>query len=165
MRFLTREWYSGAQPDDEAERTGDEYRRHLAVILPQLPHALRELSRDTNLHDGLIRSVEVDTAGSKVKIGLRCGDLATGYFDLALSYDGVRVDLLDRAVLAIIARDPRTEMLYDEVDVFDDGVFVHRLVFWPYYREIHVVFTGLSIARTPSANRVLEATPDRYLES
>ncbi len=165
MRFLTREWHGGAQPDDEAERTVDAYRRHLAAILPHLPRALRELSQDTNLHDGLIRSVEVDTAASEAKIGLRCGDRETGYFDLTLSYHGVRIDLLDRAALAIIARDPRTEALHDEVDVVDDGVFVHRLLFWPYYREIHVVFSSLSIASMPRPYRLVDAMPDRYLES
>jgi hypothetical protein len=80
-----------------------------------------------------------------------------------LSYHGVRIDLLDRAVLGIIARDSQTEALYDEVDVFDDGVFVHRLLFWPYYREIHVVFSSLSIARMPSSDRPVDAMPDRYL--
>jgi|HubBroStandDraft_6_1064221.scaffolds.fasta_scaffold103111_3 hypothetical protein len=165
MRFLTREWHAGAQPDDEAEQTVEKYRRHLAALQPHLPQPLRELSQDINLHDALIRSVEVNVGTSQATIGLRSGDRRTGYFDVDLSYHDVRIEVLDRAVLAIIARDPGTEVLYDEVDVVEDGGFVHRLLFWPYYREVHVVFSSLSIASTPRPSRLFESRPDRYLES
>ena len=49
-------------------------------------------------------------------------------------------------------------MLYDEVDVWDAGVFVHRLLFWPHYRETDIVFEGLSITRTSRLDRPVEAS-------
>jgi hypothetical protein len=157
MRFLTREWHSGLHSDEVAEQVEDDYRRHITAVLPQLPPPLRDLARGVDLHDGLIRLVEVDVAARELRLALRCGDLQVGYFDLDLCYRGVRIDLLDRAVLDIIARDPTTEVLYSEVDVFDDDVFVHRVLFSPFYREIHVVFTGLSMTRTPRSDRYAEA--------
>jgi hypothetical protein len=164
MRFFTREWHSGVQSDDEAEQAVREYRRQLASILPDLSPALREFGRDSNLHDALIRRVEVGLGATKVRIQLRAGDLASGYFDVGLSYSDVRIDLLDRPVLAVIARDPGTELLYDELDVVDKDVFVHRLLFWPYYREVHIVFSGFSADRVPRPSRAVETVPDRYLE-
>ena len=165
MRFLTRELHSGLKSDRAAKLVAQEYRRHLARLLPRIPQAFREIAQDISIHDGLILGVWIDTTARELRLALRCGDLAIGYFDLDLTYQGVRVDLLDRAVLQVIARDPKTEVLYDEVDVLDDGVFVHRVLFWPYYREIHVVFTGLSIARTSRPDRRVDAMSDRYAET
>jgi hypothetical protein len=108
-------------------------------VLPRLPEPLRALAQGINI--------------------------SVGYFDLDLSYHGVRIDLVDRKVLGVIARDPETEVLYDEVDVWDAGVFVHRLLFWPHYRETDIVFEGLSITRTSRLDRRVEARSDRYAET
>jgi hypothetical protein len=57
-------------------------------------------------------------------------------------------------------------VLYDEVDVSDAGVFVHRLLFWPHYRETDIVFEGLSITRTSRLDAGWRrARSDRYAET
>jgi hypothetical protein len=144
--------------DGAAARVEAEYQQHRAEVLPRLPGPLRALAQDINIHDGLIRAIEIDAPARELRLALVCGDLEVGYFDLDLSYHGVRIDLVDRKVLGVIARDPETEVLYDEVDAWDEGVFVHRLLFWPHYRETDIVFKGLSMTRTSRLDRRVAET-------
>jgi hypothetical protein len=150
---------------ETAARVEAEYQQHRAEVLPRLPEPLRALAQDINIHDGLIRAVAIDATARELRLALVCGDLEAGYCDLDLSYHGVRIDLVDRKVLGVIARDPETEVLYGEVDVWDEGVFVHRLLFWPHYRETDIVFEGLSITCTSRPDRRVEAMSDRYAET
>src|SRR5580704_12225883 len=99
MRFLTRQWCDGSMSDETAARVEAEYQQHRAEVLPRLPEPLRVLAQGINIHDGLIRVVEIDAKARELRLALVCGDLDVGYFDLDLSYHGVRIDLVDRKVL------------------------------------------------------------------
>ena len=55
-------------------------------------------------------------------------------------------------VLRTRARDRETELLYDEVDVEQDGTYVHRLLFWP-EGEISIAFKHLKLSSAARADR------------
>ncbi len=151
MKFFTREWHAGEMSDEESERIVSDYWAYIDTLLPSLPPSVATLAREINLHDGLIHRVLIQPEQKQLELGLRCGDLQVGYFNLDLTYSEVRMDLLDIPFLQGLAQNRQTEMLYDEVDLEDDD-YVHRLLFWP-EGEIAIVFRGLQIVRTPRAGR------------
>ncbi len=153
MRFFTPEWHQGLLDDDESAAARDAYWRLVDDLEPSLPPAVAELAR-TSIHDGLVRRVALDEARGALRLELRCGDLGRGYFDLDLVYHGVELAAPDVERLARIARDPRCEALYDEVDRAPGAGFVHRVLFIADdYDEVAVAFTRLDLARTPRPDR------------
>ena len=45
-----------------------------------------------------------------------------------------------------------TELLYDEVDVGEDGTLVHRILFWP-SEEVTIEFASLTVRTWPVPDR------------
>lgn len=163
MKYFTPEWAGGYLTDAEFDAVVESYERRVAVLLPRLPQALRDLTATISIHDGLIRRVEVSPAQASLELHLRCGDLQVGYFDLDLMYRGVEFSRLDLMTLAAAARDRRTEVRYEEVDVEDDGLFVHRLLFWP-HRAIELVAKEVHMVRTPRSDRSVLVGGDPFVE-
>lgn len=156
MHHFTRQWHSG---EDESDPR-DAYWAHVDAIESELPEPVRRLARDVNLHDGLIQRVQVDRPADSVSLELRCGDCQVGYFDLELVYAGVDWDRSELSELTAIADDPDTEALYDEVDrLAEGGPYVHRILWWP-YREVELMFDGLTVTTTPQPDRDFERLPD-----
>jgi len=52
---------------------------------------------------------------STVIVGLRCGDIREGYFDIDLSYGGVDVSASDLHSLEVVGGQSKAEVLYDEI--------------------------------------------------
>ena len=85
-------------------------------------------------------------------------------FNQTLSFGGLGVRLLKE-----LAENPKTEVLYDEVDEDIDDVFIHRVLHWighenaggP-YREIEIRFRDLEIRQKPRPDRKIERTGIRY---
>jgi hypothetical protein len=115
------------------------------------------------VHDGLIRSVTVDRTRQVLELQFRCGDREIGYFDLALFYFQVRMENRDLSELKGIAEDPKSEALYDEVDVGKSGARAHRILFWP-YREIVIEFGALGLQLDPRNGREFPPTAQLYVE-
>jgi hypothetical protein len=156
MHFFSREWHSGDLSDAESDERERRYREeHLPAILPRLPRALAELARnqaDTGellgIHDARIRRVVIGLGSKSVSLELRTGDEGQGYADLDLEFRRVDLARLDRSFLKRVALDPRTELLYDEVDVEADGCFVYRVLLWPDRETLELVFRDLGWRRT-----------------
>lgn len=159
MKYFTREWHTGSQPEDEQLSVQTAYAHHLQQLTPQLPGPLQDLAQRTNLHDGLIRSVNWHQPTGLLHLNLRCGDRQVGYFDLDLSYR--LVPPLDEPLqqLHLAADDPRTEILYDEVDLSPSG-FIHRILFWP-YREVSLTFSDFSMTRRNVGDREDRTNPQK----
>jgi hypothetical protein len=164
MKYFTRPWATGELTDEEFEETFRAYRSHVEGLVGHLPGAVAELATSISLHDGIIRRVSVDRRAAGLRIELRCGDQQVGYFDAVLQYLGVPLEETDLDSLEDRARDPRTRVLYDEVDIDGDGRLCHRFLFWP-DGELEIRFTSFALARVKRDRRVEPRSEDVYSES
>jgi len=161
MKYFTRSWANGEPSDEECEQVRCAYWAHVDGLIGRLPGAVAELATVVNLHDALIRRVTVDVAAQGLRVELRCGDLQRGYFDADLRYWGVPLEETDLVTLEDRARDPGTEVLYDEVDVSEDGQLSHRFLFWP-DGELEIRFTAFAMDRLRKNDRIRPRTEDVY---
>ena len=164
MQFFTREVLRSSE-DGMWEATIRAYEAHLNRIAPLLPGTVWTLARGVNVHDGLIRSVEIRTKRRTLKLALRCGDVQVGYFDLDLAYEGVDWAASNLRDLASIARNVRTEALYDEVDTDatnGETRAIHRIIFYP-KGEIEVVFATLGLKLLPRRGRDFVRPPNVFV--
>ena len=147
MRFFTRAWCTGELDDRSFEEALGDYWRHVAEISPRLSPTTRLLAQHLNLHDARFKSVIVEPDSRRAELHLRCGDLQVGYFDLTLMYGNASVAEVERGSdsVAIIVSDHRTEILYDEVTIAEDGFIEHNLLCWP-QGEICIRYSDLSVS-------------------
>jgi hypothetical protein len=164
MKYLTRAWSEGDFSDDEADAIIAAYREHRAAVLPQLSQSVRWFAETVDVHDGLLRGVTLDRSAGTLHLALRCGDLQQGYFDVELTYRGIRLEKLDVAVLQVLASDVRPEALYLEEDVVEPGWYVHRWLWWPFRRELDIHFADLVFSRTPRPDREFAPPLSRFVE-
>lgn len=165
MRFLTPDWHRGELSDDEATRAETAFEVHQAALAAAASEPIRELATGRSLHDALVVSVTVDRSRHRIDLVLLAGDQQRGYFERRITYDEVALDRVDTTVLATIARDPRTELLYTELDRGETGLYSHSLLFWPHYREVALPFARVQVFDQPVAARILPDVPDRYSDS
>ena len=137
MKWLTREWHGGGLSDAEYEARLEHCRDHHERLRPRLPAGLRLLAGEpddlgyVSLHDAVVDWWVLDGSRS-LAMEVFCGDEEIGYRRLVVQYRG-RVELVGACEgdLRRWLDDSRTEFLYDEVDVLDDGRFEHRHLLWP----------------------------------
>jgi len=113
------------------------------------------LAREVSLHDGLLESVRWSSKKKLLKLDLVCGQLERGYSLVELTYGGAllgeqRSNALKRAALS-----RETERLYDEVDISEDGLLCHRILFWP-NEEVTLDFSELEMSSSPRPDRRVE---------
>lgn len=146
MKWLTREWASGAFDDSEWDSQWREYQLHCTAVLPRLRDGAERLVHGINLHDGQIQSFEYRPDGA-LAVRVLVGDLQVGYEFVELSFVDAELRIEHGATIdSLRFQDAETEILYDEVDVEADGRFVHRVLLWP-QGEYEVVFTALTERR------------------
>ena len=165
MRFLTSDWHRGNLTDEEADRVEAQYVAHRAAFAQSASGPLREIASGPSLHDALVESVEVNRSKRTVVLRLLAGDQQRGYFERKITYEGVDLDHLDTQALAVIARDPASELLHDEVDALGSGLYSHDLLFWPHYREILFRFDRIQVTDAARTDRARSPLTDRYCES
>ena len=153
MRYFTRGWANGELADAESEQVALDYRARLNEIAPRLPKELLELAQRINLHDAIIDHVWWEPSRRRLTLKLICikSDPDT-HEAVELVYDDAmlgprRIESLRRAALS---RD--TELLFDEVDIDEEGTFTHRILFWP-SEEVTIDFGSLALATRPVADR------------
>jgi hypothetical protein len=164
MKYFTENWHKGEFSELKTETIRQAYWQHLQTLQSRFSEQVFELANKINLHDSLIRKVISNTKDHTLLLELMCGDLSTGYFELELKYKGVDLMTSDLNILRTVTLEKKNEILYDEVDVSQEG-YIHRLLFWP-YREIDINFTELSLRKRPSLNRntPTPVTSDRFIE-
>ena len=166
MRYFTQAWQTGSLTDEQHDASLAANGARIEEIKPQLPPDLKKLATyEINLHDGLMRRITLDRPAGTLTIGLRCGDLQVGYFDVDLAYADVDLKMLDPDVLKAIATDPETELLSSEIDLAQRGRFVHRMIFWSRpTREIEVEFRGLRLLTKLRPSREFVKAKQKYRE-
>lgn len=151
MKFFTRAWCNGEMRDEAANAVPDDYFRYIASLrLPATITALAEI----NPHDAYILNVENQPENSELTLRLRSGDLQRGYSDVVLRFSEASVDPATVAILRRALRPARVEVLYDEVDRFED-CFEYRLLLFP-DGEATIQFHNVSITSKPVASREAE---------
>ncbi len=109
------------------------YAEHLDALRGVLPDRVLELAVLQDVENALIVEVRHDRAARVLRLVLRCGDTQTGYFDLAITYQGARITDADERLLARLARGSthgyRLDLQRHEVDVTESGEIEHRLEF------------------------------------
>jgi hypothetical protein len=157
MRFFTRGWASGDLPEEEADLVPDRYQDHLRQIEDQLPAAVLDAASKLELHDALIERIDWFSHLDKLEITL-ITRADRGLGQLTICYDGVQLGESSVRQLEDLARDRRTEVLYDEFDVDDGERFAHRILFWP-RDELTIRFQSLSFVQTDREDARLMLTP------
>jgi len=152
VRYFTRGWATGELDDDETEGAVQAYARRLEVIASRLPEAARTLAHGVRLHDAVVEQVRWRPGAQLLTVTLVAGDHATGYHAVHVEYVGALLGDHRLDTLRAVARDRDTELLYDEVDIDDDGLLSHRLLFWP-RDEVTIDCQALRIEVTPRADR------------
>lgn len=151
MRYFTREWADGLLSDEETDRASDAYRARLAEVRPLLPPGAGELA-DAELHDAVIDLVAWAPHARRLVVSWVAGDLQLGYVEVGSVYTGVTLGPEAVEALCDLARDRAAELMYDEVDLADDGSLRHRLLFWPRH-EVVVEFTDVQVTVDPRPDR------------
>lgn len=162
MKYFTSAWHGGDMEDATAESVRPAYWDYIRHLAPRLPSNVRRLAMEINLHDGLIRCITLDRSNASLLLQLRWGDLQVGYFELDLLFTQVELTPEHLTVIAAAVREPKTEVLYDEVDRASNGKFTLRLLFWP-YREADIHFSELGMTYTPRSDRHIEHVADRFV--
>jgi hypothetical protein len=161
VRFFTRGWHSGELSDEESEQTVRDYDAHLEAISARLPDPVVTLAREVNLHDAVIERVEWEPANAELVLRLvtRPG---RGNQAVTITYSGAMLGERRLEVLKNAARDRETEILYSEVDVDEEGVLAHRLLFSP-RDELTIEFGALTLEAQPRADDLVRLGPS-FLE-
>ena len=152
MRHFTRGWTNGELDDEESDGVVEAYRRRLVAIGSRLPEPARRLAHEVYLHDAVIANIEWAPSNKKLTITLATGTSESGYLTVSLTYLGAELGEQRVEALRSVARDRETEVLYDEIDIGDDGGLIHRLLFWP-REEVTIDFRELQLHIEPRADR------------
>lgn len=145
MRFLTREWHAGDLSGDEADALETAHAEHLAATLSEVSPQLLAFHTTVSIHAGMLQAAVLDHRDATLRILLRCGDLQDGYRDVALTYLGIDIAWLDVALLKLIVDDSHSEALSVEIERMEDYSYVHRWLWWPFYREVDIPFRALTV--------------------
>lgn len=148
MRWFTREWATSVLDNDESERRAADYQQHVEAIRPHLQGGAEQLSY-LDLHDAQVRSCDL-TDHDALRLHVLVGDLQRGYEWVSLRYDeaqlvGATID----DIRGWRITEPGVELLYDEIDVADNGRYEHRILVWP-DGEFGIRFKSLRLTRDPA---------------
>ncbi len=111
------------------------YKRHLSSLRGVLTDRVLKLDELPGTDDALIAKVEHDREKRVLRVTLRGGDLQMGYYNLVLTYEGAELLPEHDAALATIARSAHShrrhgcDLAWHELDVAEDGMIEHRLLF------------------------------------
>jgi hypothetical protein len=146
MKWLTREWHDRGFSDPESLAVWAEYTEHLNRILGWLNDGTDELVSTIHLHGGVVESFTYNDR--RLELMIICGDNTRGYERLTLAYNGVvAMEPLAKGLDFLIEKP--TELLHDEVDVYEGPQYEHRVLCWP-TGEFMVRFTSLEVVHEPA---------------
>jgi hypothetical protein len=153
VRYFTRGWANGELTDEEENAACRAYEARVAEITPLLPPSMVCLLRGASLHDAIIESVQWTPSRAELRLEL-VGDDASevGYQTVELTYRGAMLGAARIASLRNVASNREACILYQEIDIADEGVLTHRLLFWP-NEEVTIDFRELDYACAPRDDR------------
>lgn len=151
MRYFTRGWANGELTEEEGAAVNAAYRARIAEIAPRLPPAMIRLRQGVSLHDAVIESVRWDPSRKRLRLALVAEALEVGYQLLELTYHGAMLGKARIDSLRNVVSNKGACVLYQELDISEDGDLVHRLLFYP-NEEVTIDFRSLDYTSTPRAD-------------
>jgi hypothetical protein len=149
MKYFTRGWSKGELDDETSDQMRAAYWDRVKSLRSSMPASVNKLATATKLHDAVIDRISWDRRRRNLKLELVLVDdhSHSGSYGVTLLYKGVQLSDKQIGLLAERARDRRTEILYSEVDLEENGTWVHRMLFEP-VGEISIWFSSLKLSRT-----------------
>ena len=156
MKYFTRGWHSGEFDDETSDQMRAAYWDRVKSLRPSMPASVKKLATATKLHDAVIDRISWDRRRRNLKLELVLVDdhSRSGILGATLLYKGVQLSDDEIGLLAERARDRRTTILYNEVDLEEIGPWVHRMLFWP-VGEISIWFSSLKLSRTRGKDKAM----------
>lgn len=148
MKFYTLDWCRSRMPDTEIDRIYDSYQSYINSIYEELPHNLRNLITNVNLHDGIIKNVIISPSQNKLSMYGIFGDLQTGYTHLHLEY--TLLNNFSIGDCSHIFMDEEIEILSDEIEFIRPDSYKHRILFNS-GKEIEICFNKIELQMSPAA--------------
>lgn len=155
MKFFPRDWPDGSSGASH-EAAYAAYMDRIREVASELPADLLALANGYSLHDGLIQGACLDRKQLHLTIQLICGDLVRGYSRAELQYTGLTLPGCAFEDLHRVVSCDDTEILWNEVDLVQHGLYEHRFLCWP-DGEFAVQFSAFALKVTPREGR--EFTP------
>jgi len=152
MKYFTRSLFRGDYMKYTSEDVYTHYANHLDSITTKLSSKFNQYRHDIlirkMLHDAQFIEGMYSHRHSEISIIFRCGDKATGYYDLKLKYKNVDISS-GLHELQELLHTFNSEILAEEIDLSWDYPYEHRLLFHP-SGEVAIRFTEFDY----SLNRV-----------
>jgi len=152
MRYFTRGWANGELTEEEDDTLSRAYEARLTEITPRLPPSMVRLLEGASLHDAIIESVRWAPSQAELRLKLVCGASDVGYRGVQLTYRGAMLGKARIESLRNVANDREACILYQEVDIDEEGVLAHRLLCWP-NAEVTIEFRELDYVSAPRDDR------------
>ena len=148
----------------------DLYQEHLKAIAPFVPHSIIELANLQGVDDGLIVRVIYNRESHRLTLTLRCGDIPSGYYDLALTYVDAKISREHLGVLRWLAENTTNSQTspYDlgnhEIDWDPEDGIEHRLLFHinPGTVWFRILCSSIEWKKIPRAGRTLPRLKERF---
>jgi hypothetical protein len=125
MKYFTRKGVEGRKTEGIRQK----YLDNLYAIREQLPVPLRELMFE-NLQGARLAKLKIDKVNKIIVLRISGQNEELHAFELEITYDTVQLESTDLEVLEARAKDPATQILYDEIDIGETG-YTHSFLFTP----------------------------------
>ncbi len=152
MKYFTKEWCFSKLDDQEIEHRLKSYRDYIQDIYKKLPFVLKILVQNINLHDGKLEVVFFNKDEKILMLKGIFGDLESNYFILEIKY--MSVCNLSVDLLASVFKNQELEILSDEIEVFAENLFSHRILFST-QKDIDIQFEDIEV-------KIQSASPGNY---
>jgi hypothetical protein len=139
MKYFTRKLAEGKVTEKSAESLKQKYLDTIYEIREQLPSSLRELAFE-NLRGARVLKLKIDKTNKIMQVKLE-----TEEGNLDLTYDTLQLEDTNVDILEACAKDPKTQILFDEIGIGESG-YTHSFLFAP-EDEACITFRSLRVRK------------------
>lgn len=162
MKYFTNDWFFSKLSDDDMEEISSRYWGYIDSVFEKLPFSLKVLSKQINLHDGVVLESTFDKERHILNLEIFCGDLQTGYFLLQLHYSGISEHSKNLEKI-----EKFLEIFTTEIEMIDHNHFNHRFLLSS-KEEVKIEFLDVSINimnKTPRDHKEICALKRKKISS
>jgi hypothetical protein len=142
MKYFTNDWHFGNLKDKEVGKISKNYWKYIDKIYDTLPFALKILSKNISLHDGILKKLTYFSNRNELILEGIFGDLQIGYFFLKIKY--LNLINFDIQHLKNIYSNGFIQILSDEIELLFDKRYCHRM-FFSNKNEFEINFSSIEL--------------------